>query len=93
MVQAIYAAREFVVKDGEDTAFPRPQAAGIAQGCPLSPHLFVIVMSVIMEAVDIRRNANPNCHSKPCVVTDDVLYADDAMLVATKPDALQHHLD
>eukprot|EP00959_Pyramimonas_sp_CCMP1952_P204361 4273957-Pyramimonas_sp.AAC.1 len=31
--------------------------------------------------------------SKPYAITDDLLYADDTMLVAAKQDALQQHLD
>ena len=93
MVQAIYTAREIVVKDGADTSAPRVQAAGIAQGCPVSLYLFIIVMSVILEAVDKKRNSNTIIKTKPYIVTDDILYADDTMLLATQPENLQQHLD
>ena len=52
MIAAIYKVRKFIVRDGATTSSQKIQQAGIAQGCPLSPYLFVIVMSVLLEAVD-----------------------------------------
>ena len=51
-------------------------------------------MPVLLEAVDkkLERSAYDS-GSKNHVVTKDVLYADDTMLVATSPAALQLHLD
>lgn len=48
MVAAIYNSRTFTVRDSGKTSSLHVQGAGIAQGCPLSPYLFVIVMSVLM---------------------------------------------
>eukprot|EP00959_Pyramimonas_sp_CCMP1952_P304441 6371348-Pyramimonas_sp.AAC.1 len=55
MIAAIYRVRRFVVKEGPLVSSRRVQEAGIAQGCPLSPYLFIIVMSVFLEAVDDKR--------------------------------------
>ncbi len=49
VVDAIYTDRSFVVKDSGHTSEARKQFSGICQGCPLSPFLFVMVMTVIMH--------------------------------------------
>ena len=51
-------------------------------------------MSVLLEAVDAELAGNPNNNTtKPYVVTKDVLYADDTMLLATHAGPVQRHLD
>ena len=52
MVEAInnlYADRRFRVVDGTSQSKERTQQSGISQGCPLSPFLFVAVMSILLE--------------------------------------------
>ena len=52
MLQAIgdiYANRLFFVSDDGHASTMRPQFAGISQGCPLSPFLFGILVSVLMS--------------------------------------------
>jgi hypothetical protein len=45
----IYDGRKFRVLDEGGKSTARPQLSGISQGCPLSPFLFVMAMSVIMH--------------------------------------------
>lgn len=49
MVSAIYTNRVFEVSECGATSSRNVQNAGICQGCPLSPYLFIIVMTVLMH--------------------------------------------
>ena len=52
LISAIYEKPNFAVKDRGRTSTRRRQKAGIRQGCPLSPYLFGILMTVMMEDVE-----------------------------------------
>ncbi|CAE8615620.1 unnamed protein product [Polarella glacialis] len=86
MIRAFYPDRSFTVRDNGQQSNSRPQSSGIAQGCPLSPYLFVIVLSVILCDVAA---AVPIEFSKCC----DIAYADDTVLTSTDADCLQKVLD
>ena len=67
---------------------------GIRQGCPLSPYLFIILMSVLMSNVDERLLAtgvptNTWSVGKP---TYNLEYADDTLLFAVTASALEEYL-
>ena len=49
VIQSIYTDRAFMVKDSGRTSGIHRQEAGICQGCPLSPFLFVAVMTMLIE--------------------------------------------
>eukprot|EP00959_Pyramimonas_sp_CCMP1952_P107894 2256137-Pyramimonas_sp.AAC.1 len=81
MINEIYAARKFVGRGGGVKYSQRPQDAEIAQGCPLSPYLFVIVMPVLPQAMSKKLNPiNQSTPKKLYLITRDILYADDALL-------------
>ena len=54
MVQGIYASRRFFIQDHTGNSATHDQKAGIAQGCPLSPFLFILVQTVMMHDIDTR---------------------------------------
>ena len=49
LINAIYSSRQFFVHDQQHSSSTRLQHVGISQGCPLSPMLFVRMMSVLIH--------------------------------------------
>ena len=90
MISAIYSARYFTVFDHAGQSTERKQVAGIAQGCPLSPYLFIAVQTVMLH--DVYRGVTLK-EEPSYVVTRDVLYADDTLLASTHVENLQVILD
>eukprot|EP00959_Pyramimonas_sp_CCMP1952_P309379 6474338-Pyramimonas_sp.AAC.1 len=79
MVRSIYPARFFTIENDAGRSSERRQRAGIAQGCPLLPYLFIIVQTLMLHAVygTLELLAEPDF-----VITRGILYADDTMLVS-----------
>ena len=51
MIEAIYEEPKFFIKDGKTQTNKRRQMAGIRQGCPLSPYLFILLLTTITHDV------------------------------------------
>jgi hypothetical protein len=91
MINAIYVSRLFFVSDSGQDSTTKSQSAGITQGCPLSPFLFVIMMSVIIT--DARAALRDSVNNISSEVTE-VLYADDTLIVdehVARADLYRYH--
>ena len=83
VVASIYTDRTFQVKECGVSSDKRKQRAGICQGCPLSPFLFIAVMTVLMhdsyKALDNQQRG----------ILYDVLYADDTLIIGANAEDVE----
>ena len=81
IISSLYNSPQFYVRHDQFTSNTKSQNAGIRQGCPLSPFLFVLVMSVMFR--DIHRDIDLSLISSRLdgINFTEVLYADDTFLV------------
>ena len=89
MISNIYCNRQFFVRDAGRDSKMYEQSFGISQGCPLSPFLFVMVMTVLMH------DAKKVLISKVGDVSTsaELLYADDTLLIDMSGGHLQTYLE
>ena len=83
-IKSLYESPRFRVVTSEGTSKYHRQSTGIRQGCPLSPYLFILLMTVMFS--DIHERINPQLYKKKGGVIDglnitEMLYADDTLLV------------
>ena len=83
MVQAIYTNRTFVVSDNGVVSGKHRQHNGIAQGCPLSPFLFSIVMTVLLH------DAKGGLAQSALSDLSELVYADNTLLAGVSEESLQ----
>ena len=78
-----FAHAKFYVEDEYSKSGIKTQSAGIRQGCPLSPYLFVLVMSVIDNDVSSNLSLRTINARHSGIDFDRIYYADDTLLVTT----------
>ena len=91
-VDALYANPLFNVEmEGYESTWVQ-QETGIRQGCPLSPYLFIVLMTCLFN--DIRKNVKLELkeHRVTGMDTDQILYADDTICISEDEDAMNRLL-
>ena len=81
ILKSFYINPRFRVKDTEGKSTYRRQRAGIRQGCPLSPYLFVCLMSVLFHDIHEDVDRKIDNHGLDHFNWWELIYADDTMLV------------
>lgn len=81
---SLYSASTFQVRSGQGLSSSFSQQRGVRQGCPLSPYLFVIVLSHIMHLTEAeyidKFGSLPGVFSASTPLWD-IEYADDTVIV------------
>ena len=80
VIQSCYQNPCFFVRDDYGISGIKKQSSGIRQGCPLSPYLFVLVMSCVDYDVQARVTGHVKNNRLPGMQFDMVYYADDTVV-------------
>ena len=91
MISALLRHRSFMVNDSGIVSSSRPQRSGISQGCTLSPLLFIIAMSVLMNDAVRSLSAEARAAYDRGDLAD-VVYADDTLLLGSSSEHLNEYL-
>ena len=95
VIESMYAHTSFVVRTPSGCSTEHCQHSGIRQGCPLSPYLFVVFMSVFMDDIEDRyveeHGTPPRVHTAQDPLFD-LEYADDVVLLTRTRAQLQRLL-
>ena len=80
-IEHIYFSPKFRVATGGHSSNYRTQCSGIRQGCPLSPYLFVILMSTFFHDIKQRLTTpKPKKKHLSGIEYTEIWYADDTLI-------------
>ena len=94
VIEAMYRNPKFTVKEMGNRSSERRQNSGIRQGCPLSPCLFIIVMTVIMRDINSKPTQEERVilrNGQPIGMEgyDKLLYADGTIILTSTKQAAE----
>ena len=93
IVRELYKDTRFNVEIDGETSRWKNQETGIRQGCPLSPYLFLVVMTVIFHDVHEKLHCTLPEHRVPGAELDEVMYADDTICISTDTRSMNRFLE
>ena len=82
VIRSLYSYPSFRVKHDHFTSENKVQNAGIRQGCPLSPYLFILVMTVMFRDIHLKHHRDLSGSRIERITFNQPLYADDALLIS-----------
>jgi hypothetical protein len=82
VIRSLYDKPQFKVEVDGRTSEWKEQQTGIRQGCPLSPYLFLIVMTVLFHDVHEGDTQNLIKHRVPGARFDEIFYVDDTICIS-----------
>ena len=82
LIASFYTDLSFQVKHENFLSHAKPQDAGIGQGCPLSPFLFILVMTVLFHDIGVEHYRDLSECRLDQISFNEVLYADDTLLIS-----------
>ena len=100
MIEAIYKEPIFIIKDGKTQTKKRTQMAGIRQGCPLSPYLFILLLITITHDfrnnLDLQENIDIAEGQLHKASLSELYYADDTLVMtstAKAAETIRQHIE
>ena len=85
-IKSLYDEPTFAVRVGGTESSWKKQARGIRQGCPLSPYLFIILMTVLFR--DVHSELNMSRGKLEGLDFTELIYADDTALITNNVNAM-----
>ena len=92
ITQSLYKNPRFRVNINGNTSDWKKQETGIRQGCPLSPYLFLIVMTTLFSDLHSEDHLNTFRHRPNNCNFSEILYADDTILISNNTRAINGFL-